>query len=466
MKKINLGQKDIIHFVGVGGIGMSGLAQIMKNMGFKVQGSDQTKNKNTISCSKSKIKIFIGHSSKNLKNATILVKSTAIKNNNIEIQHAKKNKIPVYSRAEVLADVVSLKKNIIITGSHGKTTTTSLVAKILSDQKLDPTIINGGVINSLKSNARLGKGDWAILEADESDGSFLKLPINYSIVTNIDYEHLDYYKSFKNLENSFVEFINKTPPTGKAVICIDNNNIKKILKKIRNKNIITYGESKKANYRIQKIKYNFDNTRFNLTFYDKKKQINNIKNVIIKLLGKHNVLNAAAALILCLNLGANLNIAKKSLKYFSGVQRRMTKVFSKNKNDFYDDYAHHPTEISSILEGVNNVNPERKIISVFEPHRYSRVISLKNEFSKCFKKSDLVIVCPIYAAGEKKDTNFDLIKFANSIAKNSNTQVIVVKNEIELSKYFKKNLISNEIIIGMGAGSISKWMVGLKSSLC
>ena len=250
MKKINLGQKDVIHFVGIGGIGMSGLAQIMKNMGFRIQGSDQAKNKNTISCSKSGIKIFIGHSSNNLKNATILVKSTAIKSNNNELKYAKKNKIPIYSRAEVLADVVSLKKNIIITGSHGKTTTTSLVAKILADQKLDPTIINGGVINSLKSNAKLGKGDWAILEADESDGSFLKLPINYSIVTNIDHEHIDYYKSFKNLEKSFIEFINKTPPTGKSIICIDNFNIRKILSKIKNKNIITYGESKKAEYKI------------------------------------------------------------------------------------------------------------------------------------------------------------------------------------------------------------------------
>ena len=230
-EKINLGQKDVIHFVGIGGIGMSGLAQIMKNMGFKVQGSDLSKNKNTISCAKAGIKIYINHSPNNVKKATILVKSTAIKNNNIELKYAIKNKIPIYSRAEVLADVVSLKKNIIVTGSHGKTTTTSLVAKILSDQNLDPTIINGGVINSLKSNAKLGKGDWAILEADESDGSFLKLPINYSIVTNIDYEHLDYYKKFINLENSFIEFINKTPPTGKAIICVDNRNIRKILKK-------------------------------------------------------------------------------------------------------------------------------------------------------------------------------------------------------------------------------------------
>jgi len=465
MKKINLGQKDLIHFIGIGGIGMSGLAQIMKNMGFRIQGSDQNRNKNTSSCLKSGIKIFIGHSQNNLKKATILVKSTAIKNNNVEIKYAKKNKIPIYSRAEVLADAVSLKKNIIITGSHGKTTTTSLVAKILSDQKLDPTIINGGVINSLKSNAKLGKGDWAIVEADESDGSFLKLPINYSIVTNIDYEHLDFYKNYKNLENSFIEFINKTPPTGNAIICTDSLNVKKILNKIKNKNILTYGENNDANYQITNIKYNFDYTTFDLNFKNREKKKKKIKNISVKLLGKHNVLNATAAFIVCRNLGADQNLVKKSLKNFSGVQRRMTKVFSKNKNDFYDDYAHHPTEISSILEGVHNVSAKRKIITVFEPHRYTRVLSLKKEFSKCFSKSNLVIICPLYAAGEKKNSKFNLVNFSNLIAKNSKTQVIIINNEIELSAYFKKNLISNEIIIGMGAGIISKWMAGLKSSL-
>ena len=465
MKKISLGQKDVIHFVGIGGIGMSGLAQIMKNMGFRIQGSDQNKSKNTVYCSRLGIKVFIGHSSTNIKGTTIVVKSTAIKNNNTELKFAKKNKIPIYSRAEILGDGIIFKKNIIITGSHGKTTTTSLVAKILSDQKLDPTIINGGVINSLKSNAKLGKGDWAILEADESDGSFLKFPINYSIVTNIDYEHIDYYKNYRSLEKSFLEFINKTPPTGKSIICIDSNNIFKILKKIKNKNILTYGESKKANFQINKIRYNFDSTIFDLSFKDKDKKSKIIKNINVKLLGKHNVLNATAAFIVCLNLGVNINLVKKSLKNFSGVQRRMSKIFSINKNDFYDDYAHHPTEISSILEGVHNVNSTRKIISVFEPHRYSRVMSLENEFAKCFSKSKLVIMCPLYAAGEKKNSKFNSVKFGELIMKNSNTQVIIVKNEIELSKYLRKNLTSDEIIIGMGAGFISKWMIGLRNSL-
>ena len=294
----------------------------------------------------------------------------------------------------------------------------------------------------------------------------LKLPINYSIVTNIDYEHLDYYKNYKNLENSFINFINKTPPTGKAIICSDNKNIRKILNKIKNKNILTYGENKKADYQIKKIRYYFDSTTFDLTYKNKNKKQKKIKNINVKLLGKHNVLNAAAAFIVCLNLGANMNKVKKSLKNFSGVQRRMTKVFSKNNNDFYDDYAHHPTEIKSILESVHKVNSRRKIISVFEPHRYSRVLSLKKkEFSRCFSKSSLVIVCPLYAAGERKNLRFDLIKFANLISTNSKTQVIIVRNENELQKYFKKNLFKNEIIIGMGAGLISKWMSGLKFTL-
>jgi len=465
MKKIKIGQKEIIHFIGIGGIGMSGLAQVMKTMGFKIQGSDQNKNKSTSDCSKAGIKVFIGHAKKNIKNSTLVVKSSAIKDNNVEIKQAKKNKIPIYSRAEVLANVVSLKKNIIITGSHGKTTTTSLVAKILSDQKLDPTIINGGVINSFNSNAKLGKGDWAILEADESDGSFLKLPINYSIVTNIDFEHMDYYKKYKNLENAFIQFINKTPPIGKSLICIDNKNINRILKKIKIKNILTYGFNKKANYRISNPRYNANYSLFDLHYKNLDNSKTTIKNINLKLIGEHIVLNASAAVAVCVNLGVKTGVIKKALKNFSGVQRRMTKIFTKNKNEFFDDYAHHPTEISSILEGVHKVYNRRKIITVFEPHRYSRVMSLKQAFSKSFIKSDLVLICPIYAAGEKKNLNFNLFNFAKLISRNSKIQAVLVKNQKELSNYFKKNLISDEIIIGMGAGSISQWMRELKFSL-
>ena len=465
MKNISIGRKEIIHFIGIGGIGMSGLAQVMQTMGFKIQGSDQNKNKSISNCLKSGIKIYIGHAKKNIKNATIIVKSTAIKKNNVEIRFARKRKIPIYTRAEVLADVVSLKKNIIITGSHGKTTTTSLVAKILSDQKLDPTVINGGVINSFKNNAKLGKGEWAILEADESDGSFLKLPINYSIVTNIDIEHLDYSKNYKNLENAFIRFIEKTPPIGKSLVCIDDKKIKKILTRIRNKNILTYGFHKDANYRITNARYNENHSLFDLHYKDLNKTQKKIKNINLKLIGEHNILNASAAIAVCLNLGVKIDTIKNALRNFSGVQRRMTKIFTKDKNDFYDDYAHHPTEISAILKGVRKVYNNRKIITVFEPHRYSRVTTLKYNFSKSFTKSNLVLICPIYAAGEKKKLNFNLNNFAKLISKNSKTQVVIVKNQKELTNFFKRNLISNEIIIGMGAGLVSTWMRELKLSL-
>ncbi len=463
--KINIGQKEIIHFIGMGGIGMSGLAQIMKIMGFKVQGSDTNINKNIENCKKLGIKFFLGQKKKNIKDATIFVKSSAIKKNNQEIIEAKRKKKPIYERVEMLSNIVSLKKNIIISGSHGKTTTTSLVSKILLESKLDPTIINGGVINSIKNNAKLGKGEWAVLEADESDGSFLKLPINYSIVTNIDKEHIDFYKNYKNLENCFVKFINKTPPIGKCLICIDDKNIKKLKKKIKTKNILTYGFSLNSDYQIIRPKYNIKNCKFDLivkNFLGKKIII---KNIVLNLIGKHNILNSVAAISVCLNLGIKIKIIKKALSKFTGVQRRMTKIFEKNENEFYDDYAHHPTEIYSVLEGIKKVANNKKITSVFQPHRFSRVNSLKKEFSKSFKFSDRVMLCPVYAAGEKKIKNFDIIKFGRMISLNSNVDVILVKDEENLKNYFKKNLIKNEIIIGMGAGTISNWIRNLKQSL-
>ena len=465
MNKIQIGKQEIIHFIGIGGIGMSGLAQIMKTMGFNVQGSDLNENKNTDNCKKLGIKILKGHSKKNILNATIVVKSSAIKKNNIELLCSKKRKIPSYDRIEMLANIIDLKKNIIVTGSHGKTTTTSLVAKIISAARLDPTIINGGVINSLKNNAKLGKGEWAIVEADESDGSFLKVPINYSIVTNVDKEHLDFYKNLNNLIKAFTKFIEKTPPIGKAFLCLDDPYIKKILKKLKTKNYHTYGFDKKANYQICNPRYEIDYTKFDLKIKNVGSKNMYINDISLKLIGKYNVLNATAAIALCLSLGLQIKIIKKALKSFSGVQRRLTKVFKKNKIEFYDDYAHHPTEIKSVLEAVRKIAPKRKIITIFQPHRYSRVKTLNLEFAHSFKNSDLTILCPVYAAGEPIDKKYDNIKFAKLISKFSKTQVIIVKDELDIIKYFKKNLINNEIVIGMGAGSISKWMYHLKNNL-
>ena len=465
MNKIQIGKQETIHFIGIGGIGMSGLAQIMKTMGFNVQGSDINENKNTDNCKKLGIKILKGHSKKNILNVTIVVKSSAIKNNNIELSYSKKKNIPSYDRIEMLANIIDLKKKIIVTGSHGKTTTTSLVAKIISTARLDPTIINGGVINSLKNNAKLGKGEWAVVEADESDGSFLKVPINYSIVTNVDKEHLDFYENFNNLIESFIKFIEKTPPIGKSFICIDDPNIKKMLKKLKTKNYFTYGFDKKANYQICKPRYVVDYTKFDLNIKNTGQKNLYIKNITLKLIGKYNILNATAAIALCLNLGLKIKIIKKALKSFSGVQRRLTKVFKKNKVEFYDDYAHHPTEIKSVLEAVKKVVPKKKIVTIFQPHRYSRVRSLKSEFASCFKFTNKLILCPVYAAGESIDKKYNQIKFAQLISRVSKVQVIIIKEELDIIKYFRKNLQNDEVVLGLGAGSISKWMYNLKKNL-
>ena len=465
MNKIKLGKQEVVHFIGIGGIGMSGLAQIMKTMGFKVQGSDLNKNKNTDNCKKMGIQIFLGHKKKNINQVTIVVKSSAIKPNNVELVEFKKKNMPIYDRIEMLANIIDLKKKIIITGSHGKTTTTSHVAKIISTAKLDPTIINGGVINSLKNNAKLGQGEWAVVEADESDGSFLKVPINYSIVTNVDKEHLDYYKNFNRLLEAFKIFIEKTPPIGKSFLCLDDSNLKQLIKRLKTKNYYTYGFHKDSNYKIYNAKYEIDHTKFDLKVNNVGFKKLHIKNILLNLIGRYNVLNATAAIGLCLNLGLNINVIKRALKNFSGVQRRLTKVFKKNKIEFYDDYAHHPTEIKSVLEGIRKVSLKRKIIAIFQPHRYTRVKSLKSEFASCFKNSDEVILCPVYAAGEAVDKGYNNKRFAQLISKFSKTQVILIENENDLSNYLRKNLIMDEIVIGMGAGSISKWMYNLKNTL-
>ena len=458
MAKIEIGLKEKVHFIGIGGIGMSGLAQVMKTMGFKVQGSDLVNSKNVERCKKIGIKVFKTHSKSNIKDCTIIVKSSAVKKNNPEIKAAKKKKLNILKRAEMLAHVVSLKTNIVVTGSHGKTTTTSLISKILSTAKFDPTIINGGIINSFNSNAKLGKGEWAVLEADESDGSFLNFPVNYSVVTNLDKEHLDFYKNFKNLQNSFVNFLNKTPAIGKAFIYIDDKEIKKIINKINNKNFLTYGFSKLANFQILKPVYKKDYSLYNLRISVPGSNSKIIKKIKVNLIGHHNILNSVAAIALSLHIGVKINIIKKSLRNFTGIQRRLTKVFSINGREFFDDYAHHPTEIKSVLKSLKISSSGRKIVSVFQPHRYSRLMMLKKDFSLSFKDSDLVILCPVYSAGEKINTKYNEINFAKLISQNSNVQVIIVKNEQELKKFFIKNLIKKEIVVCMGAGSISKWI--------
>jgi len=456
--KISIASNEVIHFIGIGGIGMSGLAQIMKNMKFTIQGSDQNQNKNTERLRSLGIKVHIGHDEENIKKATMIVISSAVKKNNKELKIAKLKKLPVFKRGEMLANVVALKKNIVVTGSHGKTTTTSLVANILAEAGLDPTIINGGVINSLKNTAHLGKGEWAVIEADESDGSFLKLPVTYSIVTNIDKEHLDYYRSFNNLKKSFCDFIKKTPSFGKSLICIDNNHLKNLLKKCKTNNFLTYGFNKKANYLIINVKKKIDHSIFDLQIRHSGEKFYKIKNIKVNLIGEHNITNATAAIAIALNLGIKIKKINNALKKFMGIQRRFTKIFSMNKIEFYDDYAHHPTEIVAVLKSARDVYLNRKIICVFQPHRYSRIKLLKNEFAKSFKSSDEVILCPVYSAGEKNKYEYSRDSFSKLISKKSNVQVINIKDEKDLKNYFKKNLLADELVICAGAGSISTWI--------
>ena len=456
--KIELAKTEIIHFVGIGGIGMSGLSMIMKGKGFKVQGSDLNINKNIERLRKEKIKIFIGQKKQNLRNATIVVISSAIKKNNPEIIEAKRKNLPIITRGKMLANIVSLMKNIVVVGSHGKTTTTSLITSIFEKTKIDPTIINGGVINSIQNTAKLGRSEWSILEADESDGSFVHIPPTYSIITNIDREHMDFYKSIEDLKNYFIQFIEKVPSFGKSFICIDDKININLIKRIKNKNFYTYGTNSKSNFLIKNINQNIKFSEFDLHVDVPNKKKLTIKKIRIPLLGIHNIRNSVGAAAVALTVGISVLNIKKGLLNFKGVQRRFNKIFTYNNIDFYDDYAHHPTEIKVVLEGVNKVYKDYEKVCIFQPHRISRLKDLRKEFSFAFTNADTVILCPVYTAGEKIKLGFNYLNFAKEIIKNSKVKLFLVNDSIQLAKFIKKNMYGKKIVIGMGAGSISNWM--------
>ena len=404
----------------------------------------------------------MNHKKENIKKTTVLVISSAIKKNNPELVEAIKKNLPVYTRGDMLGHIVSFMRNVVVTGSHGKTTTTSLVSSIFAAAKLDPTIINGGVLNSFGNSAKLGKSNWCVTESDESDGSFLKIPFTYSIVTNLDAEHLDFYKNINNLKKSFLKFFEKIPSVGKGFVCSDDHNLKKVLKKSINKNFYTYGKNKMSNFQIINIKQTakFSNFDIKINIPSKKKIIKGIK---LPMIGIHNIQNATAAVSLAFTIGLTEKYIKLGLYNYKGVQRRFSHLFSHNNISFYDDYAHHPTEISSVLSGVRNIYKDKEIVCVFQPHRISRVINLKKEFSKCFKLADTVLLCPIYTANEKIKLNFTYHSFAKLIIKNSNVKLIQVDHELQLRKFIKQNVFGKKIYIGMGAGSISNWMKNLEN---
>ena len=333
-----------------------------------------------------------------------------------------------------------------------------MIASIFAKAKLDPTIINGGVINSLENSAKLGKSEWSILESDESDGSFVKVPSTYAVVTNIDREHMDYYKSLNDLKRHFIKFMLKVPSFGKTFVCLDDKNIKDICKISRIKNILTYGFNNNSNFKIKNLAFQKNKSIFDveMSLPNKKKTI--LKKFEIPLIGSHNVKNATAAIAVSYFIGVSPIILKSSLKNFKGVERRFNKIFTYNGAEIYDDYAHHPTEIREVLSGVSNSYKEKKILCIFQPHRVSRLNDLKNEFCYSFKKANTVILCPIYKAGENLKLNLDYYKFANQISKKSKVQVFFVNNQYELAKFLRQFLNEEDIAIGMGAGSISNWI--------
>ncbi len=455
MKINNKLKKNKIHFIGIGGIGMSGIAELMIDLGYEIQGSDINKNINIERLIKRGIKFFKGHNKRNVDKISAAVFSSAIKKNNPEIIACEKLAIPIISRADMLAELMKMKKSIAVAGSHGKTTTTSLVGSILDNASFDPTIINGGIINSYSKNNRFGKGDWMIVEADESDGSFLRLPHEINIITNIDLEHLDYFKTKKNLLSAFMNFVNNLPFYGYSILCIDNLNLKKLSKKIKTRKIITYSKNQNSDVKIVKIKKNRNNTSFTLLF--NKGIIKNIKGefkFVLTLLGEHNILNATAAIIASLLCGVPVKNIKNSLSSFQGVKRRFTLLGKIKKAEIYDDYAHHPSEIKASYEIAKQV-ARKEIIVIFQPHRYSRTQYLFNEFVKVLNRIGILYILDIYSAGEKPIKNINSKNLVKELKNKRNNKVFYLNHKNNIEKVLAPYFNENNTIIFMGAGSIT-----------
>ena len=457
---MNLGIKKsnfLIHFIGIGGIGMSGIAELMLDQGYSIQGSDVSFNSNIKRLREKGVRVFLNHNKSNIKKISAAVFSSAIKKSNPEILQCKKLSIPLVSRADMLAELMRGKKAIAIAGSHGKTTTTSLVGTILENAKLDPTIINGGIINAYSKNNRLGFGKWMVVEADESDGSFLKLPHEINIVTNIDSEHLDYYKTEKNLIKSFEKFIGNIPFYGYSIICIENTLARKLSKRINTRKIITYAyRIKNVDVKIIKIKQ--INLKSFFSIFIKNNVIPKYSGIYkfeINLLGEHNVLNATAAIISSILIGTPIKKIQRSLINFKGVKRRFTFLGKINKSFIYDDYAHHPTEIEASYKIAKHL-VNKNIIVIFQPHRFTRTKYLYSKFIDVLKKIDILYICDVYPAGEQSIKNINAKKIVKDIKK-FNSQVYYLNKNKNINKTLSTYYKEENLIIFMGAGSISKY---------
>jgi UDP-N-acetylmuramate--alanine ligase len=454
-----------IHFIGIGGIGMSGIAEVLLNLGYQVQGSDVSENANVTRLRAKGARITVGHSADNLGAAQVAVISTAIKRDNPELIAARLKRVPVVRRAEMLAELMRLKHCVAIAGTHGKTTTTSLVAALLEAGKFDPTVINGGIINAYGTNARLGAGDWMVVEADESDGTFLKLPADIAIVTNIDAEHLDYFKTFEAIKEAFRAFVDNIPFYGFAVMCVDHPVVRELASKIEDKRVITYGEAQDADVRIAGLDLKNGVSRFAAIIRDRENGGTTIlDDILMPMPGQHNALNATAALTVAHRLGVSAETIKNALAGFGGVKRRFTRVGEWNGVTIFDDYGHHPVEIAAVLRAAR-ASARGRVIAIVQPHRYTRLHSLFDDFAAAFGDAGTVIVADVYPAGEAPIEGASRDSLVAALKARGHGHALALRRPEDLPALIHALAKPGDYVVFLGAGNITQWAHALPGQL-
>ena len=453
-----------IHFIGIGGIGMSGIAEVMHNLGYKVQGSDVAEGYVVEGLRKRGIPVAIGHKAENLGDAAVVVTSTAIKRGNPEVELALEKRVPVVRRAEMLAELMRLKSTIAVAGTHGKTTTTSMVAALLDAGGVDPTVINGGIINSYGSNARLGASDWMVVEADESDGSFLRLDGTYAIVTNIDPEHLDHYGSFEKVKDSFVELVENVPFYGAALLCLDHPEVQAIIPRVRDRRVVTYGFSAQADIRGVNVTPIPGGNRYECIIRHRDGSVRSIEGIELPMPGRHNVQNSLAAIAVALELGVSDEIIRTGFAKFGGVKRRFTKVGEIDGITIIDDYGHHPVEIRAVLSAARE-GAQGRVIAVVQPHRFTRLHDLMQEFQTAFNDADIVYVAPVYAAGEQPIEGVDAAALVSGLKMRGHRAAHEISGPDALAVELAQVARPDDMIICLGAGDITKWAAGLADAI-
>ena len=455
----------LLHFVGIGGIGMSGIAEVLHNLGYKVQGSDLAESANTRRLAELGIKVSVGHRADNVGNAQVVVVSSAVKKDNPEVLAARARLVPVVRRAEMLGELMRLKWSIAVGGTHGKTTTTSMVASMLDAGGLDPTVINGGIINAYGTNARLGAGEWMVVEADESDGTFLKLPADIAIVTNIDPEHLDHFKNFEAVQEAFRAFVENVPFYGFSVMCIDHPVVQNLVGRVEDRRVITYGENPQADVRLLDVSHAGGTSLFSIVVRDRAGQtVREIAKIALPMPGRHNALNATAAVAVAHELGIDDTRIKEALAQFGGVRRRFTRTGTWNGVTIIDDYGHHPVEIAAVLKAARE-STKGQVIAVVQPHRYTRLAALFEQFCTCFNDADAVIVAHVYPAGESPIEGADRDSLVQGLRTHGHRNVVPLDAPERLASLVAGMAQPGDYVVCLGAGSITQWAYALPGEL-